>query len=71
MDYINNVIATFLDLECVSCIAVYEGSEISSIVFYQKYLNLCSKDEQKSYRFGKTWGWVINDIILNLGELSL
>jgi len=26
--------------------------------FLKEDLNLCSKDEQKSYRFGKTWGWV-------------
>ncbi len=31
--------------------------------FHQKYLNLCSKHEQKSYGFGTTWGWVINDRI--------
>ncbi len=31
--------------------------------FHQKYLNLCSKDEQRSFGFGKTWEWVINDII--------
>ncbi len=29
--------------------------------FHQKYLNLCSEDERKSYRFGITWRWVIND----------
>ncbi len=33
--------------------------------FHQKYLNLCSEDEQRSYRFGATWGWVINDRIFN------
>ncbi len=27
--------------------------------FHQKYLNLCSEDEQRSYRFGTTGGWVI------------
>ncbi len=32
--------------------------------FHQKHLNLCSEDEQKSYGFGTTWGWVINDRIL-------
>ncbi len=26
--------------------------------FYQKYLNCVSKDEQRSYGFGTTWGWV-------------
>ncbi len=29
--------------------------------FHQKYLNLCSKDEQTSYEFVTTWGWVIID----------
>ncbi len=28
---------------------------------HQKYLHLCSKDEQRSSKFGTTWGWVIND----------
>ncbi len=32
-------------------------------ILYQKYLNLCSEDEQRSYGFGMTWVWVINDII--------
>ncbi len=27
--------------------------------FHQKYLNLCFKDEPRSYGFGTTWGWVI------------
>ncbi len=31
--------------------------------FHQKYLNLCSEDKRKSYGFGTTWGWVINDRI--------
>ncbi len=31
--------------------------------FHQQYLNLCSEDERRSYRFGTTWGWVINDRI--------
>ncbi len=31
--------------------------------YNQKYLNLCSEDEWRSYRFGTTWGWVINDRI--------
>ncbi len=34
---------------------------------HQKYLNLCSEDEQRSYRFGTTWGWVINDSIFIFG----
>ncbi len=31
MDYFNNVLTTFLGLECVRCIAVYAGSESSRI----------------------------------------
>jgi len=38
-----------------------------AIGFYQKYLNLCSKDERRSYRCGTTWGLVINDIIFIFG----
>ncbi len=34
---------------------------------YQKYLNLCSEDERRSYGFGATWGWAINDIIFIFG----
>ncbi len=52
MDYFNNVLTTFLGLECGSCIAVYEGSENNK----KQNLNLC-------YGFGTTWGWVINDRI--------
>ncbi len=35
--------------------------------FHQKYLNLCSEDKQRSYKFGTTWGWVINDRIFIFG----
>ncbi len=35
--------------------------------FHQKYLNLCYEDEQQSYGFGTTWGWVINDRIFIFG----
>ncbi len=35
--------------------------------FHKKYFNLCSKDEQRSYEFGTTWGWVFNDRISILG----
>ncbi len=34
-----------------------------SLWFHQKYLNLCSEDEWRSYRFETTWGWVVNDKI--------
>ncbi len=35
--------------------------------FIQKYLNLCSEDEQRSYGFVTTGGRVINDIIFIFG----
>ncbi len=35
--------------------------------FHQKYLNLCTKDERRSYWFVTTWGRVFNDIINILG----
>ncbi len=35
--------------------------------FHQKYLNLCSEDEQRCYRFGTTRGWVINVRIFIFG----
>ncbi len=43
----------FLGLDHGSCIA---GQSESS-------LKLCYEDEWRSYRFGTTWGWVINDRI--------
>ncbi len=36
--------------------------------FHLKYLKLCSKDEQRSYGFGTTWGWENKKIFL--AELS-
>ncbi len=36
-----------------------------------KYLPLCSAEQRNSYRFGTTWGWVNDDRIIILGELSL
>ncbi len=61
MGYFNDVHTKFLSLEHVSCFAVYPGSESSWISSKILYLNLCSEDEQRSYGFGTTWGWVIND----------
>ncbi len=59
MDYFNDVLTTFLGLEPM------QGQK--ALGFQQKYLNLCFEDERRSYRFGTTWGWVINDTILILG----
>ncbi len=39
-----------------------EGQKALEI--HQKYLNLCSEDEQRSYGFGTTWEGVINDRIV-------
>ncbi len=36
-----------------------------------KYIPLCSAEQRNSYRFGTTWGWVNDDRISFLGELSL
>ncbi len=35
--------------------------------FHPKYINLYSKDEWRSYRFGMTWEWVIDDRIFIFG----
>ncbi len=56
---------SFLDVDRVNYIAVHGGSESSQNA--SKNLNLCSEDERRSYGFGMTWGWVINDIIFILG----
>jgi len=43
--------------------AVNGGTEKTSIS--SKDLHLCSKDEWKSFGFGTTWGWGINDRIFH------
>ncbi len=35
--------------------------------FHQKYPHLWSEDDRRSYGFGTTWGWVINERILIFG----
>ncbi len=40
---------------------------LRALRFKQKYLNLCSDDERRSYGFGTTSGWVINDILFIFG----
>ncbi len=57
------LITTFLGLERVICIAVYANQK--ALEFHQNYLNLCSEYE-RSFLFGTTWGWVINDRIFIL-----
>ncbi len=46
-DYFTDVLNTFLCVDRGNIIAVYGGSESSQIS--SKYLNLCSKDERRSY----------------------
>ncbi len=46
VNYYNDVLAMFLDLERGSSLAVYAGQ--NSLRFHQKYLNLWSEDEQWS-----------------------
>ncbi len=57
MDYFTDVLTTFLGLGTfqLHCCLWRVG-------LHQKYLNLCSEDEQRSYEFGTAWGWVINYI---------
>ncbi len=40
---------------------------LRALWFHQKHLHLCSEDERRSWGFGTTWGWIINDRILILG----
>ncbi len=61
MDCFTDFFATFLDLGTL-CM---EGQR--ALGFHQKYLNLCSEDERRSYGFGTTWGRVIKDRIFILG----
>ncbi len=65
MDFFTNVLTTFLGLERSVVLLSMQGQK--ALVFHQKYLNFCSKDEQRSYGFGMEWGWVINDRIKIFG----
>ncbi len=50
-----------------SSVALLSMEGLRAFRFHQKYLNLCSEDERRSYGFGTTWGWIINDRILIFG----
>ncbi len=66
MDYFTDLLATFLDLgtfQLYCCL--WEGQ--TALRCHQKYLNLCSEDKRRSYRFETTWGWVITDRIFIFG----
>ncbi len=52
----------FCALTVVGPLLLMKGQK--ALGFHQKYFNFCPEDEQQqSYRFGTTWGWVINDRI--------
>ncbi len=53
----------FCALTVVVPLLSMEGQK--ALGFHQKHLNLCSKDERRSYGFGTTWGWVINNYPFN------
>ncbi len=41
MDYFNNVLTTFLGLECVSWVAVFAGSELRRLSDFIKNILIC------------------------------
>ncbi len=51
----------------MSLIPFWALNVVIALWFHKKYLNFCSEDEQRSYRFETTWGWVINDRVLIFG----
>ncbi len=59
MDYFNNVLTAFRALNVVVTLLSMQGQK--ALEFHQTYLNLCSEDDRRSYGFGTTWRWVIND----------
>ncbi len=68
MDYFNY----FWALIVVVALLSMQGQ--IALGFLQNDLNLCSEDEQRSYWFGTTWGWVINALMTEFsfwGKLSL
>ncbi len=69
MDYFNDVLATFLGLERVSCIAVYAGSESSQIS--SKFILICIPKMNKGLTgLEHQEGEELMTEFLFLGELS-
>ncbi len=56
---------TFLTLNMVVMLLPMESQK--ALGYHQKYLHLCFEDERRSYMFGTTWEWVINDRIFIFG----
>jgi len=53
----DNIFTNIMGLESGNYVAVYGGVRKHSD-FTVNHLNLCSKDERRSYGFGTTWGRV-------------
>ena len=66
LDYINDLFNNFSGPASFGHTGSLWRSE-TWLRFHQKYLNLCSEDERRSYAVGTTWGWVITDRILIFG----
>ncbi len=49
MDHFNDTLATFLSLDHVRALALLKDQK--ALRFHQKYINLCSEDEWRSYRY--------------------
>jgi len=60
MDYFDDVFIAFMDMNRY---IHFQWRKQKARRLNLKYLKLCSEDEQRSYGLGRTWGWVINDII--------
>jgi len=59
LDYFYDVFNNFLRLASFnSSRSLWTRRSDPALRFHQKYLNLCSEDERRSYRVGTTWGWV-------------
>ncbi len=62
---VSTALLPFWALNTVVALLSMQGQK--ALRFHQKYLNLCSEDEQISYVFITTRGWVINDRIFSFG----
>ncbi len=67
MDYFNDVLATFQSLDRVRILAVDGRVRELSEFIKNILIFFCSEHEWRSYRFGTTWGQVINDSIYIFG----
>jgi len=58
LDYFNDVFNNFLRTASFNSSRRLVCRSDPGLRFNQKYLNLCSEDEQRSYGVGTTWRWV-------------